>query len=110
MKTKLKLSLIFLIVFIGIISLVFLPSQSNESIACADCNVILISIDTLRADHLGIYGYQRNTSSNIDSFFKNGFVFKNAFSQAPNTLPSHMSIFTGLYPSRHKLIVVNENA
>ena len=64
-------------------------------------NVILISIDTLRADHLGSYGYDRNTSPNIDSFAKNNILFKNSFVQDSWTLPSHMSILTSLYPATH---------
>jgi len=64
-------------------------------------NIILISLDTLRADHLGTYGYHRNTSPFIDAFAKESIVFDNAVVQAPNTLPSHMSIMTSLYPSFH---------
>jgi len=64
-------------------------------------NVILISVDTLRADHLGIYGYPKATSPNIDRFFSDGLVFERAFSQAPWTLPAHASMFTGQYPSTH---------
>jgi arylsulfatase A-like enzyme len=63
--------------------------------------IILISLDTLRADHLGIYGYHRNTSPFIDAFAKESIVFEHAVVQAPNTLPSHMSIMTSLYPSFH---------
>ena len=63
--------------------------------------IILISLDTLRADHLGTYGYQRNTSPTIDAFAKESIVFENAVVQAPNTLPSHMSIMTSLYPHFH---------
>ncbi len=63
--------------------------------------IILISLDTLRADHLGTYGYYRNTSPNIDAFAKKSIVFNNAVVQAPWTLPSHMSIMTSLYPSFH---------
>ncbi len=70
---------------------------------CRDCNVILISVDTLRADALGIYGSKFGASPNIDRAAQNGFVFLNAYSPAPNTHPSHMSLFTGLYPSRHGL-------
>jgi arylsulfatase A-like enzyme len=62
---------------------------------------LLISIDTLRADHLGCYGYQRDTSPFIDSLAARGVLFENAFVQLPGTLPSHMSIFTGLYPAEH---------
>ena len=66
-------------------------------------NILLISIDTLRADHLSCYGYRRATSPNIDSLANKGVLFENAFSLASWTLPGHMSIFTSLYPSFHKL-------
>ena len=62
-------------------------------------NVILISIDTLRADRLGSYGYFRDTSPFIDSFAKEGSLFLNTIAQAPYTTPSHLSLFTSLYPS-----------
>jgi len=64
--------------------------------------VILISIDTLRADHLGYAGYPRPTSPNIDRLAAESVDFREAYSQAPSTLPSHASIFTSLYPSVHK--------
>ena len=66
-------------------------------------NVILISIDTLRADHLGCYGYSRNTSPNIDSLAEEGILFRNTIAQAPYTLSSHISLLTSLYPSFHKV-------
>lgn len=64
-------------------------------------NVILISIDTLRADHLSCYGYSRNTSPNIDRFTKDGILFANTIAQSSWTLPSHMALFTSLYPIKH---------
>jgi len=60
--------------------------------------VILISIDTLRADHLGIYGYRGIRTPNIDSFARHGTVFEAVESQVPLTLPSHTSLFTSIYP------------
>lgn len=66
-------------------------------------NVILISLDTLRADRLGSYGYARPTSPNIDEIARQGARFELAFAQAPWTTPSHMSLFTSLYPSAHGL-------
>jgi arylsulfatase A-like enzyme len=66
-------------------------------------NLILISLDTLRADHLGCYGYRRDTSPNMDKLAREGILFENAFAQSPWTLPSHMSLFTGLYPLRHRV-------
>jgi arylsulfatase A-like enzyme len=62
---------------------------------------VLVSLDTLRADHLGSYGYARPTSPFLDSLAARGTLFENAIAQLPGTLPSHMSIFTGLYPAEH---------
>lgn len=64
-------------------------------------NVIVVGIDTLRPDHLGCYGYQRETSPNIDEFAAAGVLFENTASQAPWTAPSFATIFTSLYPSQH---------
>ena len=66
--------------------------------------IIIIDIDTLRADHLGCYGYQRPTSPNLDAFAQEAVRFEWAFSQAPNTPPSQTSILTGLYPSTHGMV------
>ena len=65
--------------------------------------IILISIDTLRSDHLGCYGYQRNTSPAIDLLAGKGIIFKNTFSPSSHTIPSHGSMFTGKYPSKHSI-------
>jgi arylsulfatase A-like enzyme len=65
--------------------------------------IILISIDTLRADHLGCYGYPRPTSPNIDAFAGEGVQFLEACSQAPSTAASHMSLFTGMLPPVHRV-------
>jgi arylsulfatase A-like enzyme len=64
-------------------------------------NVILISLDTLRADHLGVYGYERPTSPEIDAFAGESFVFERALAPAPNTPPSQMTMMTSLTPGRH---------
>ncbi len=68
--------------------------------ACSDCNVVLISMDTVRADHLGVYGHTRATSPNVDRFAEHAAVFENAISQSAWTLPAHASMMTGLYPGR----------
>jgi len=64
-------------------------------------NLILISFDTLRADHLSTYGYRRQTSPNIDRLAMDGLLFEQAFSQSPKTATSHMTIMTGMYPPAH---------
>ncbi len=62
-------------------------------------NVLLITIDTLRADHLSAYGYSRKTSPRIDSIAARGILYENAIAQAPNTHPSTAAIVTSRYPS-----------
>ncbi len=64
-------------------------------------SVLLITIDTLRADHLSGYGNPAPTSPALDAFMRRGTVFRRAFAPASYTAPSHASIFTGLYPSFH---------
>jgi membrane-anchored protein YejM (alkaline phosphatase superfamily) len=66
-------------------------------------NVLLVSIDTLRADHVHPYGYEKETSPFLDSLARQGVLFKNAIAQANWTLPSHASIFTSLYPAVHRV-------
>jgi|HubBroStandDraft_1064217.scaffolds.fasta_scaffold00623_9 arylsulfatase A-like enzyme/Flp pilus assembly protein TadD len=61
-------------------------------------NVVLITIDTLRADHLGCYGYKQIKTPNIDALAADGTRFDRAFAVVPVTLPSHTSILTGTYP------------
>src|SRR5439155_25602471 len=64
-------------------------------------DVILVSFDTTRADHLSTYGYGRETSPNLTAFAADTLLFTQARSPAAWTLPAHASLFTGLYPSRH---------
>jgi len=66
-----------------------------------EMNVLLFTLDTTRADHIGCYGYPNVRTPNIDGLATDGFLFKNATAQAPLTLPSHSSIFTGTYPFIH---------
>ncbi len=63
--------------------------------------VILISIDTLRSDHLPAYGYGRVETPNIDGLRRDGVLFTRAYSHSPLTLPSHLSMLTGLLPADH---------
>jgi len=64
-------------------------------------NVILITLDTTRADHLGCYGYAGVKTPNIDALASRGVVFEQAATAAPLTLPAHCSIMTGTYPTYH---------
>ncbi len=66
-------------------------------------NVVLISIDTLRADHLSCYGYSKKTSPYIDAIAEEGILFNHAIAPVPLTLPSHSSMLTGTTPPHHKV-------
>ncbi len=75
-----------------------LPTLTDGSLAPS---IVLISLDTTRADHLGIYGYERDTSPGLDALARDGLVFDNAITVSENTLISHASLFTGLFPRAH---------
>src|SRR5689334_7970 len=64
-------------------------------------HLVVISLDTLRADHLGAYGYPEPTSPVFDGLAERGVLFTRAVAQAPSTLPSHGALMTGLYPSAY---------
>lgn len=88
---------------------VILPSL--VLLLCAGCgserplrgrhNILLLSIDTLRADHLGAYGYPRPTSPELDALAAQGVLFERPSAQAPSTLLSHTAIFTSQIPQHH---------
>ena len=66
-----------------------------------DGPIILISLDTLRADHLPAYGYQHVSTPALDALVADAVLFERAYSHAPQTLPSHASIFSGRLPFEH---------
>jgi arylsulfatase len=66
-------------------------------------NIVLITIDTLRTDRLGAYGYDRDLTPHIDELADNGVVFERAVTTAGTTWPAHASMLTGLYPRYHGL-------
>ena len=70
-------------------------------------SIVLITVDTLRADHLGCYGYTRDTSPNIDGLAEDGMVFEHCFGHAPETRMSMASLFTGFYPHETKITRVD---
>jgi arylsulfatase len=71
---------------------------ATGSCAARDPNVVLIVVDTLRADRLGCYGYETDTSPSIDELARQSHLFEHAYATAPWTTPSVASIFTGRYP------------
>jgi arylsulfatase A-like enzyme len=107
MKVSPKLMAIKYISGIVFLCLLFSPGQSlgQSPPALKDYNVLLITVDCLRPDHIGLYGYRRNTTPNIDRFFQGAAVFQEAIAQAPWTSPSILSMLTGLYPAVHAMDV-----
>jgi arylsulfatase A-like enzyme len=82
------------------------PTPYPAQEAAGPISVILISIDTLRADHLSAYGYNKTHTPCIDSFAQGGTLFTQAETQVPLTLPSHTTLFTSTYPFQN---LVEEN-
>lgn len=83
-------------VFLLLVSLVVASCGGQRRL-----NVVLVSFDTTRADRLGAYGYERETSPNFDALAEESFLFERAYSQAVLTSPSHGSMLTGLRPHSH---------
>ena len=73
-------------------------------------SVLLVTVDTLRADALGVYGSTRPTSPALDAWAKDALVYEQAFSPAPWTLPAVTSILTGVYPTTHQAVIENATA
>jgi len=67
-------------------------------------NIVIVSIDTLRADHCSVYGYQRDTTPTLKKLASEGALFQQAYAPMGQTGPSHATLFTGLYPTSHGLI------
>ena len=82
-------------------TLLILLSCGYSSKGIEGDQVILITLDTIRADHVGCYGYQNIETPNLDHIASEGVLFRNAICTIPLTLPSHATMMTGLYPLKH---------
>lgn len=94
---------IVIILLMVVIAAVIVWTVVRAKFTCKIRNVVLISIDTCRADHLSCYGYSRDTTPNIDAVARDGILFKHAVTPVPLTLPAHSSMLTGTTPLRHKV-------
>jgi hypothetical protein len=101
MKRDLKTILPLLAVFALAGLLLFINSPPAQKRGPDNVNVILLTIDSIRPDHLGSYGYKKETSPTIDGVADKGVLFHNAFSQSAWTIPGIMSILTSLHPPVH---------
>ncbi|QOY84987.1 sulfatase [Paludibaculum fermentans] len=85
----------------GLRARVSLPGPPAEGAQAGRPNVILITLDTVRADHLHLYGYPRQTTPQLEEFARQATVYSGAISAADWTAPSHATMMTGLYALRH---------
>ena len=97
--------------FVDLYQLNYMPQDAPVSTRTEEPkspNVILITLDTMRADHLTMYGYPKNTSPNLQKLAEKSVVFENATSVAPWTLPAHASIMTGQFISKHQAMMTHQ--
>lgn len=97
------------VAFLLLISALILGIQkwktpASNSLACSDCNILIIDIDPLRLDGLHAFGNAKAVTPFLDEFAKKSISFTNAVTVSSWTLPSAMSLMTGTYPSRHGII------
>ncbi len=106
-KQKLKRTVLVAAVFVVVLILagvfLFFMKSANRVIKASNLNVLLITLDTTRADHIGAYGYSRAKTPNIDALALKGIRLANAYCPTPLTLPSHCTILTGTTPLFHKV-------
>ncbi len=94
MMKALRLTILFSVAIVAIV--VILVGHREKPF-----NLLLVSFDTTRPDHLGCYGYPNIDTPNIDRIASEGIIFRDAVTSVPLTAPSHSTILTGLYPTRH---------
>lgn len=99
---KLLIKPAFLLGILLVSFTIWISTQSKP--VCTDCNVLIVAYDALQAAHVSHLGYKRETTPTLDVLAKEGVSFANAISPSSWTVPSYMSIFTGLYPSQHKVV------
>ncbi|MHC4775019.1 MAG: sulfatase-like hydrolase/transferase, partial [Planctomycetota bacterium] len=101
---RIAVALILVIALAAVTIYVSIRSTQASAEGPGGPSIILISLDTLRADMLNSYGYEDfPTSPTMDAFGAENILFENAFVVEPRTLTSHMSLLTGLYPQHHRV-------
>lgn len=106
-KRRKKTALLYLmplfIIITAVAFYVIFSRPQSKITRNSELNVLLVTLDTTRADRIGCYGYERAETANLDSLASNGVRFANAYCQVPLTLPSHSSLLTGTYPIFHRV-------
>jgi arylsulfatase A-like enzyme/Tfp pilus assembly protein PilF len=99
--TLLGLALLATVIFI--LYRVTAGGSTRKTLTAKGLNLVIITLDTTRADHIGAYGYPAAQTPNLDSLAARGILFENCYSPVPVTLPAHCSLFTGKYPLGHRV-------
>src|ERR671918_1503845 len=105
-----RIALLLIALSLAITAAYFIGKHTKDTVTPGkfrDANIVLITIDTLRADHLPAYGYTKLSTPAIDRLAAESVLFEDAIAHVPMTLPSHASILTGLLPVQHG---VHDNA
>ena len=100
-KTAVFIGIALFVLIVGYGAFSLFDKKKGEPNASGPYNVLLVSIDTVRADYLRLYDAKGVETTNLEKLAKEGIVLKNTISQIPYTLPSHTSLFTGLHPVAH---------
>jgi len=94
---------VYYILVVSLIIFLFIITQTRDKESLEDMNVILITLDTTRADYIGAYGKAKADTPNIDKIAGEGTIFTKCITQTPLTLPTHLSMLTGTYPLYNKV-------
>jgi len=94
---------ICLVSLLGILCLSNCKAGGVKPKSARGLNLLVFTLDTMRADSLGAYGYQRAVTPNLDQLAQKGIMFANCYAPVPITFPAHCSIFTGNYPLAHQV-------
>ena len=103
-QKKFILYLVPLFIILILVAVLFFFLKTKDKVKKdSNLNILLVTLDTTRADRIGCYGYAKARTPNLDFLASNGVRFSNAYCQVPLTLPSHCSILTGTYPIYHQV-------
>lgn len=100
MKKRILIGFGVSIIVLVVAGLFFMPKKSR-TLKAGPLNLLVISLDTMRADRIGVYGYANAETPNLDDLARHGVMFENCYTPVPLTLPAHGSLFTGRYPLAH---------
>ncbi len=92
-----------LVLLLTAILMLFVTCRNGSRIRAEGMNLLIITLDTVRADRIGAYGYGKAETPNLDELARKGILFENCYTPVPLTMPAHCSLFTGRYPLGHRV-------